>query len=58
MNWLFLIPGLLMLVAAMLIGAGDYSQRKAGEIPPRAVRTAAIGVAIVGLVLTVISFII
>lgn len=55
MNWLFLLPGLLMLVAAALIGAGHYSQRKAGEIPPGPVRIAAIGIAIAGIIFVILS---
>ena len=58
MNWLFFLPGLLMLLAAVLIGAGDYSQRRAGETPPRAVRIAAIGIALAGVLFVILSFII
>ena len=56
MNWLFFIPGLLLLLAAALIGAGHYSQRKAGETPPRAVLAAAIGTAVAGILFVLISF--
>ena len=56
MNWLFFVPGLLMLLAAALIGAGHYSQRKAGETPPAAVRIAAIGIGIAGALFVILSF--
>lgn len=56
MNWLLFVPGLALLLAALLIGAGDYSQRKAGEAPPRVVRTAGIVAAVVGTLFVLLSF--
>ncbi len=56
MNWLFFVPGLLLLLAAVLIGTGHYSQRKAGETPPRSVLTAAIGTAVAGIIFVILSF--
>ncbi len=56
MSWLFFIPGMLMLLAALLIGAGDYSQRKAGETPPRVVRTAGALAAAIGVLFVILSF--
>ena len=56
MNWLFFLPGLLLLLAAALIGAGHYSQRRAGETPPRAVPLAATGIALAGAVFLILSF--
>ena len=58
MNWLLFIPGVVLLLAATLIGAGDYSQRRAGESPPRVVRIAAIGIALGGAIFIIISFLI
>ena len=58
MNWLFFIPGVVLLLAATLIGAGDYSQRRAGETPPRVVRIAAIAAALAAAIFIIVSFVI
>ncbi len=58
MNWLFFVPGVLLLLAAILIGAGDYSQRRASETPPRVVRVAAIGIGLAGALFIILSFVI
>ena len=56
MNWLFFIPGLVLLIGAILIGTGYYSQRKAGESPPRVVRTAGALAAAIGVLFVILSF--
>ncbi|MBH9536728.1 MULTISPECIES: hypothetical protein [Novosphingopyxis] len=55
MNWLFFIPGLVLLIGAILIGTGYYSQRKAGESPPRVVRTAGLVIAALGVLFIILA---